>query len=80
MSSPVAPQAIPHTHESARELIAAVRPAFELIEDRAADYSDLDANTIIADNAWCGGVVLGDPVDNWHTAELGLFPNASQNE
>lgn len=52
-------------------LIAAVRPAFELIEDKDADYSDLDVLTLIADNAWCGGVVLGDEIAGWRELDLG---------
>jgi 2-keto-4-pentenoate hydratase len=34
-------------------------PAFELIEDRFADYKATNALSLIADNAWNGGVVLG---------------------
>ncbi|MEO0682932.1 MAG: hypothetical protein AAF192_21270, partial [Pseudomonadota bacterium] len=49
----------PWTAERARAVVAAARPAFELIEDRAADYAALDPATMVADNAWCGGVVLG---------------------
>jgi 2-keto-4-pentenoate hydratase len=35
--------------------------AFELIEDRNADYRALEAATMIADNSWNAGVVLGPP-------------------
>ncbi len=35
--------------------------AFELIEDRGADYKSTSALSLIADNAWNGGVVLGAP-------------------
>lgn len=45
--------------ETARPLVGSVHPAFELIEDRDADYTALDVRSMIADNAWCGGVVLG---------------------
>jgi 2-keto-4-pentenoate hydratase len=38
-----------------------VCPAFELIDDRGADYSRLSAGSIAADNAWNAGVVLGPP-------------------
>jgi 2-keto-4-pentenoate hydratase len=41
--------------------IAEVMPAFELIEDRKAVYRDTDARSLIADNAWNGGIVLGQP-------------------
>jgi 2-keto-4-pentenoate hydratase len=33
--------------------------AFELIEDRKADYKSCKALSLIADNAWNGGIVLG---------------------
>ena len=42
-----------------------IYPAFELIVDRDADYQNLDALTLIADNAWSAGVILGDPIPNW---------------
>jgi 2-keto-4-pentenoate hydratase len=37
-----------------------VCPAIEIIDDRGADYRQLDAFSLIADNAWNGGIVLGD--------------------
>ncbi len=37
-----------------------VCPAIELIDDRGADYRKLDAFSLIADNAWNGGIVLGE--------------------
>lgn len=60
-----------HTPDSVRGLIASVHPAFELIEDRAADYGALDILTLIADNAWCGGIVLGDAIAGWEGLDLG---------
>lgn len=39
---------------------AAICPALELVDDRHADYSALDAGSLIADNAWNAGVVLAD--------------------
>ncbi|NRB04257.1 MAG: hypothetical protein HRU30_13450, partial [Rhodobacteraceae bacterium] len=57
------------------DLIANVRPAFELIEDRAADYTKLDAFTLIADNAWCGGIVLGDVIKEWRNLNLNDTPS-----
>ncbi|MFK7944812.1 MAG: 2-keto-4-pentenoate hydratase [Paracoccaceae bacterium] len=56
---------------SLADLVAEVSPAFELIEDKGADYSTLDALTLVADNAWCGGVVLGAPIPNWQALDLG---------
>ena len=49
----------PYTRESVRGAVAEVMAAFELIEDRFADYKSSKALSLIADNAWNGGVVLG---------------------
>ena len=39
--------------------IAAAMPAFELIEDRNADYTTTDAASLIVENCWNGGIVIG---------------------
>ena len=60
--------------ESVGAFVKAIMPAFELIEDRDADYSNLDPMTLIADNAWCGGVVLGSPRYDWQSIDLSSTP------
>lgn len=52
-----------YTRESVRPAIAKVMAAFELIEDRKADYKTTSALSLIADNAWNGGIVIGPGVD-----------------
>lgn len=52
----------PYTREDVRRAIGAVMPAFELIEDRNAVYKETRALSLIADNAWNAGIVLGAPV------------------
>lgn len=42
--------------------LSQVCAAFELIDDSDADYTNLDAVSLIADNAWNAGLVLGAPV------------------
>ena len=49
-------------------------PAFELIEDRNADHGDVDALSILVDNSWCAGVVLGPPSTDWHSLDLADTP------
>lgn len=63
-----------HTPENLKSRVSAARPAYELIEDRSADYSDLDVKTMIADNAWCGGVVLGPEIDGWRDMDFAVLP------
>src|SRR5262245_60061123 len=49
----------PWTGETVKAAVAAVMPAFELIEDRKADYKRTNALSLIVDNAWNAGIVLG---------------------
>lgn len=51
--------------EEAAALVATVAPAFELVDDRAAVYDGLDAFSIIADNGWSAGAVLGPELTVW---------------
>jgi 2-keto-4-pentenoate hydratase len=70
----VPPRAEPWRAEEVPALLGAVRPAFELIEDRSADYAALDVLTLIADNAWCGGAVLGPEIPGWRELDLNALP------
>jgi 2-oxo-3-hexenedioate decarboxylase/2-keto-4-pentenoate hydratase len=49
----------PFTPEQVGEAIDGVAAAIEIVDDRQADYSVLDINTLVADNSWNAGVVLG---------------------
>ena len=49
----------PYTRDEVRAAVGTVAPAFELIEDRNAIYREADARTLLADNAWNAGIVLG---------------------
>lgn len=58
----LAKSSAPWTAETVKPAIAAVMPAFELIEDRNAVYKGTSALSIIADNCWNAGIVIGAPV------------------
>ena len=60
----------PWTRASVADGVAACMPAFELVEDGHADYKTLDAFTLVAQNTWNGGVVLGAPVAAWRGVDL----------
>lgn len=49
--------------DNVRDFVDGVAAAFELIDDRDADYTALDASSIVADNSWNAGIVLGEAVD-----------------
>jgi 2-keto-4-pentenoate hydratase len=51
----------PWTGETVSPAVAGAMPAFELIEDRHADYATTEAASLIVENCWNGGVVIGAP-------------------
>jgi 2-keto-4-pentenoate hydratase len=51
----------PWTRETVTPAVAGAMPAFELIEDRNADYTKTEVRSLIVENCWNGGVVVGAP-------------------
>lgn len=49
--------------------VESVAPALEIIDDRNADYGSLHAGSLIADNSWNLGVVLGRFRRSWPSLE-----------
>jgi 2-keto-4-pentenoate hydratase len=45
--------------------VDAVAPAIEIVDDRHCDYKSLDVCSLIADNAWNAGIVLGEFCAAW---------------
>jgi 2-keto-4-pentenoate hydratase len=56
------PEAAPFAIADVRGAIESVMPAFELVDDRNAVYRETSALSLIADNCWNQGVVLGEPM------------------
>jgi 2-keto-4-pentenoate hydratase len=59
------PDERPLTLEDVTAAADAVCPAMEIIDDRNADYGALEVLSLIADNAWNAGIVLGAFVRPW---------------
>ena len=49
----------PWRRDKVAPAISAAMPAFELIEDRNADYTTTEAASLIVENCWNGGIVIG---------------------
>jgi 2-keto-4-pentenoate hydratase len=62
----------PYRRDQVDAAVAAVMPAFELVDDRQADYAQLAAHvlTLIADNAWNAGIVRGAALWDWGYVDL----------
>mgnify|MGYP000849782184 CR=1 FL=1 len=59
------PAAAPYTSADVAAAVEAVCPAFELVDDRAADYTVTDISSLVADNSWNAGLVLGEFREQW---------------
>jgi 2-keto-4-pentenoate hydratase len=62
----------PWTPAAVAPAVAGAMPAFELIEDRNADYTKTEASSLIVENCWNGGVVIGMPKPVPVTALVGI--------
>ncbi len=51
----------PCTVEDVRRNLRSVHSSYELIEDRAADLTKMDAKSLASDNSWNAGIVIGPP-------------------
>jgi 2-keto-4-pentenoate hydratase len=67
------PEKAPFVAADVAAAIEAVMPAFELVDDRHAVYRETSALSLIADNCWNQGVVLGDPVPPLSAEALGAL-------
>jgi len=64
MGRALPPRAQPYALDEISAAIEAVTPAFEVIDDRNSPYP-LDMLSLVADNAWNEGIVLGEWRDRW---------------
>jgi 2-keto-4-pentenoate hydratase len=55
----------PWTADTIAPHIDGVCAAIELVDDRSADYSNLDVRSLVADNSWNGGIVLSEFLTRW---------------
>jgi len=72
LASDVGPRAGGWDRAAIGECIAAVMPAFEVADDRDADYARIAADmlTLAVDNAWNEGAILGPRVTDWRRIDL----------
>jgi 2-keto-4-pentenoate hydratase len=65
MATDLDPQGAPFSVESVAEHVGGICAAIEIVDDRAADYAELDVLSLVADNSWNAGIVLSDFRDSW---------------
>ena len=72
IKSDVPVAAVPWTAETIAPHIDGVCAAIELVDDRGADYTNLDVLSLVADNSWNGGIVLSEFATQWSDLEAVL--------
>jgi 2-keto-4-pentenoate hydratase len=70
LSRDLAPSEEPFTAEWVMEAIDAYAPAIEIVDDRYEDWQTLGAPTLIADDFFAAGCVLGEPVARLSAPDL----------
>ena len=65
MSRSLPASVVPYDGATVAACVGAVAPAIELVDDRNADYSNLDILSLVADNSWNAGIVLGSWISAW---------------
>ncbi len=65
LGADLAPANAPFDADTVAAAVEAVCPAFELVDDRAADYAVTDIASLVADNSWNAGLVLGEFRTEW---------------
>jgi 2-keto-4-pentenoate hydratase len=77
LSRDIYPQDAPFTRDSVANSVGAVMAAIEIVDDRYADYRTLGVPTLIADDFFDAGCVLGDPVYAWREIDLTAISGAT---
>jgi 2-keto-4-pentenoate hydratase len=72
ITSDVPVSGAPVTAEMVAPHIGGVCAAIELVDDRSADYGNLDVLSLVADNSWNGGIVLSEFSAKWPDLEPAL--------
>jgi 2-oxo-3-hexenedioate decarboxylase/2-keto-4-pentenoate hydratase len=70
LASDVEPQRETYTREMVAAHVGAVMAGIEIVDDRYDNYRSLGANTLIADNFFNAGCVLGASSANWRGLDL----------
>ncbi len=58
------------SYSALNSCVSGVMAAIEIVDDRYANYSSLGVPTLIGDNFFNSGCVLGDPISNWQKLDI----------
>ena len=61
---------VPYTRSTVAPAVEAVMCGIEIVDDRWIDYTSMDVATLIADDFFGAGCVLGEPITAWRELDL----------
>lgn len=64
------PRPLPYSRAEVGEAVGEMMAAIEIVDDRYTDFTTVGAATLIADNAFDAGSVLGSPAPDWRRLDL----------
>ena len=64
------PEQAPFDRDAVAEAVAACMAGMEIVDDRYVDYKSLDTPTLIADDFFDAGCVLGSSISDWRALDL----------
>lgn len=67
---PLPPRPSPYTRAEVSEAVGGMMAAIELVDDRYVDFTTVGAATLVADNAFDAGSLLGSPAPDWRRLDL----------
>jgi 2-keto-4-pentenoate hydratase len=67
----------PFDRDRVAAAVRAVMPAIEIVDDRYSDFRAVGVPTLIADDFFHSGCVLGEPVRNWQRLDLASLEGAT---
>lgn len=70
LSRDISASEAPFTRESVASAVGAILAGIEVVDDRYREYKTLGVPTLIADNFFNAGFVLGAPVRDWRDLDL----------
>ena len=70
LAEPLRPQDAPFTQQTVARAVGACMAAIEIVDDRWVDYGSVGTASLIADNFFHAGCVLGPAVEDWRHLDL----------
>ena len=70
LAADLPPAAAPYRRDDVALAVGACMAAIEIVDDRYRDFRSLDVATLIADDFFHAGAVLGAPVSDWRGLDL----------